>query len=293
MFLLDRSSSMSTAMGSSIRGADRWAALGSALARVLPPVDSTIAIGALAFPATSLFDSCALPGRADLLPATGNVGALTRLMNNSSPEGGTPTAGALDMASRLLLGLRTANMARALVLATDGGPDCNSNLSPFSCRCIDSASFLMCSSAEECLDAARTVREIADLESRGLPTYVIGIESDGDREFDDVLSAMAMAGGRPYTGGTTSFYRATSPADLDAALTAIRDQVGFCTYLTTSVPDQLGSIVVTVNGTELSPDQWAWGDKYNGELLLLGQICQTLAAEANPVLTATVVCGED
>jgi von Willebrand factor type A domain len=294
MFVLDRSTSMGTSMNGSRNGQTRWEALGAALATVLPPVDKSLAIGALIFPGqASLMTNCTVPGRADLQPATGNVAALTQLMNSYYPDGSTPTAAAIDTAAKLLLSMRTASMARALVLATDGGPDCNAGLNPMTCRCLTASNTGgNCSSSAQCLDDARTIKAIADYEAKGLPTYVIGIESQGDNQLDDVLNAMAIAGGRPQHGVVQSFYPASSAADLSAALTAIRDQVGACTYLTSSVPDQNGAIVITVDGGEIATDQWIWGNKNNGEILLLGDVCQTLANESAPKITASVQCSD-
>jgi hypothetical protein len=297
MLVLDRSASMATAMEATRNSPTRWSALATALSIVLPPVDSTMAIGALMFPAvtsgiTAGMMECSVASKANVQPATGNVAALTRLMSTTSPGGATPTAMAIDTSARLVLGLRTAATARALVLATDGGPNCNSSLNAFTCRCVSATSPITkaCSSVQECLDDTRTEETISEYQSQGLPTYVIGIQSEGDTQFSDVLNAMAIAGGRPQVGTAQSYYAVSSQTALNTALTTIRDQVSACTYLTTSVPDQNGSIVVSVDGIELTSDQWTWGNRSNGEIVLLGDTCQTTASEQYPSLTAAVEC---
>ena len=65
-----------------------------------------------------------------------------------------------------------------------------------------------------------------------------------------------------------------------------------CTYLTDSVPDQNGSIELMLDGVPLLPDQWSWGSQRDGELVLLGEVCQKAAAEERPELVAEVVCGD-
>jgi hypothetical protein len=291
MFLLDRSTSMSEPMVNGTIVPTRWDALAEALRTVLPPIDTSVAIGALVFP--SIFDddsSCWVDSKPDLMPSTGNVAALSRLMRSVDPTGSTPTAAAIETASQILLGMRTASTARAMVLATDGGPGCNPDLNPRTCTCM--VSIGPCKDVLQCLDDKHTVETIASYRKRGLPTYVIGIESPADVEFSGVLDAMAVAGGRALTGGARRYYRATSSADLDKALTDIRNQVGTCTYLTSSVPSGGGSIVVKVDGKELDADRWAWGDRSNGELYFLGATCQELAAKAAPSITATVACSD-
>ena len=129
----------------------------------------------------------------------------------------------------------------------------------------------------------------------GLPTYVIGIQAEGDSPFSDVLDAMASAGGRPKVGGDQQYYAARSQAELDAALAAIRDQVGHCTYLSSSVPDDDGAITVTLGDTAIPHDTtgaegWTWGSKSNGEIVLVGSACAAAATAGSPALTADVQC---
>ena len=292
MFVLDRSTSMGTAMASGRNGQTRWAALASALGSVLPSVNQAMAIGALFFPSsTSGTMNCSVAGRADLVPATGNVAALTRLMSSLAPGGATPTAAAIDTAASLLAAVRAAAGARALVLATDGGPDCNQSLDTRTCRCV-TATAGACTSSVACVDDTRTVATLARHQAQGLPTYVVGIESTGDTQLSDVLDAMAVAGGRPRTGAAQSYYRATSAAELDAALATIRDQVGACTFLTGSVPDSGGAIVISLDGADLTSEEWAWGNRETGELLLLGDACAVVAAVPDTKVSAVVTCNE-
>jgi hypothetical protein len=108
---------------------------------------------------------------------------------------------------------------------------------------------------------------------------------------------MAVAGGRPLTNGATSYYPAPSQADLETAISTIRDQVGACTYLTTSVPNASGSITLTFDGQTIPYDPggttgWSWSSKNNGEILLMGTTCQTVAGSPQGALVATVTCDE-
>ena len=119
---------------------------------------------------------------------------------------------------------------------------------------------------------------------------MIGIRSQGDTQFVSVLNAMALAGGRPRNGASESYYAATSEAELDTALSTIRDQVGACTFLSTSVPDSKGSIVLYINDNEIPPDQWTWANKANGEVVLLGDACHSAAADSTAAVTAAVAC---
>lgn len=290
IFLLDRSESMNTPMFGGDFAGTRWDALSSALATTLPNIDSSTQIGALLFPARPNSGNCSVSASLELTPGLGNVQSVIKLLRNNSPGGATPTDLAIKTAAAAILGTRTLSSARALVLATDGGPDCNMTLDTASCRCT--SQFGSCVIASQCLDDKRTIEHIAEFRDQGLPTYVIGIQSSGDMYFSDVLDAMADAGGRPQIGAPQKYYAARSPSELNAALTAISEQVGACVFLANSVPDSGGTIVVALNGLDLTADQWSWHDRKNGELWLEASICAQVRAMANPVLTARVSCAD-
>lgn len=289
LFVIDRSRSMLSNFGGV--GQSRWDVVRSALSRALPPVDDTIEIGALLFPAPgSSGMSCTVSGAPNLAPSTGHVASLLALLTANPPGGSTPTADAIATAARSLRGIRAASTARALVLATDGAPDCNSALNPQTCTCAQGNNC----QANRCLDDTRTVARIAAAAAGGLPTYVIGIQDGATSPLAAVLDAMADAGQRPQLGQSHRYYAVSSEAELGAALVTIRDQVGACTYLTSSVPDQRGTIRVTLNGMELPFDPsgetgWSWADRNNGELSLASAACGS-ASLSGAQLTAELAC---
>jgi hypothetical protein len=305
MFLLDSSGSMNEAFAPN--GETRWQVLEASLALALPSVNQTMSIGAVVFPdvsqqSTLMDQNCSAPTSVNLAPAIGNVDPLLNLINSISPLGGTPTADAVPVAAQDLLTIRAASTARAIILATDGAPNCNENLDPNTCTCADPAE-TACGrpnyhhdDPELCLDDARTVSNISQVASEGLPTYVIGIHDPGNAEDETVLNAMADAGGRPQSG-TDHYYSATSQTDLENALVTIRNQIGSCTYLTSSVPNGVGSITVTVNGVTIPFDPsgkqgWKWGDEANGEIIFVGQACTDLGVAEGGVqnISANVSC---
>ena len=76
----------------------------------------------------------------------------------------------------------------------------------------------------------------------------------------------------------------------------IRDQVGSCTYLTSSVPDENGTISVTLNGSELVFDAsgergWNWVERKNGEIVLTNEAC-ALAQLGDARVEARLTCAE-
>jgi hypothetical protein len=291
MFVLDRSTSMETEMGNRLQSENRWQALGRALETALPAIDSNVQVGALLFPSTASSQSCSVSSSANLVPKRGNVAQLVSLMRNTSPGGATPTAAALDSAASLLLSTRASNSARALVLATDGGPDCNESLPARGCRCANANG--LCNSATRCLDDVRTIERISTYAARGLPTFVIGIQSEGDTAFSDVLDAMAVAGDRPQSNAAQKYYAARSEAELEAALDTISRVIGTCLYLTSSVPNAGGTIQLVLDGVVLSEELWRWHDRNNGEIELHPGVCDQVLAEEDPKLMARVTCADE
>jgi hypothetical protein len=301
MFLLDASGSMNEQFA--VNGATRWQVLQASLATALPSVDQTMSIGAVVFPDTtqSSNQNCNAPTSVNLAPAIGNVSALVNLINSISPLGGTPTADAIPVAAQDLLGIRAASTARAIILATDGAPNCNPTLDSETCTCADPQQTICGQQPppfdpDLCLDDTRTVSRITEYANQGLPTYVIGIHDPGNTEDETVLNQMADAGGRPLSGAD-HYYSATSQTDLENAFVAIRNQIGACTYLTSSVPNGVGSITVTVNGNTIPFDPsgkqgWKWGDEANGEIIFVGQACTNLGAfdGGTQAIDANVAC---
>jgi hypothetical protein len=293
MFVIDRSGSMGQRL-SDANHQSKWELLRQGLSTTLPAVDQQVEMGALLFPnmASNDDNTCDVAGAPDLTPALGHADAINSLMQSNSPNGRTPTASAIDSAGATLQKTRAATSARAIVLATDGGPNCNPNLDPATCLCAGSS----CKTPTGCLDEQRTTHAIATLSAKGIPTYVIGLGSDLQVEFGDVLNAMAVAGGRPRTGEATSYYSVASPEDLAAALVDVRDQVARCVYLSSSVPDAGGTIVVDLAGTVIPFDSsgqsgWRWSDEPNGEIVFSNQEC-ALVSQSSVLPNATITCGD-
>jgi hypothetical protein len=284
VLVLDKSGSMNE----SIPGAlTKWDALRTSLRATLPAVDQSMELGLLLYP-VSPEQACSAFVRPNPEPALGQVATILQTLDSTAPGGGTPTADALLAGFNSLQGRRTGSTARALVLATDGVPNCNFSLDPRACFCVTPP----CTAAE-CVDDDRSVDRVRAGADAGIPTYVIGIEAPG-AVFTQALDRLAVAGGRALPG-TTKYYSATSAGELARAFSAIRDQVARCTFLTSSVPNAMGSIRVEVNGVVVPFDPtgqfgWNWTDRPNGELVFRGASCTQVMGQRLR-LEALVGCG--
>ena len=312
MFVLDRSGSMAFALDG--RQPDpngrlppgvlsRWTTLHDALAQTLTPLDSKLAMGAKFFPEVlprgvpvMTDQACRTEVGVGILPARGNVASILDVFDTTVPRGGTPTAEAVRLAAQYLRGSRT--VARTIILATDGAPNCNAALDARQCTCTSVRG--ECATApgggSNCLDETRTIDAVKDVfVKQQIPVYVIGIGSTERPEFLQVLDKLAVAGGRPRAT-VPLHYNVQSAGELRAALRSIGESIAKCTYLTPSAPTDPDAIRVEVNGLPVARDPahlsgWDWVDQAYGTLAFFGAPCEG-ASSGTPQITGVVSCND-
>lgn len=311
LLVIDRSGSMDQGLSGTRGGTSKWSLMRSALATTLPRFQDRIHVGALFYPedgAASRLAACAFSNVpiVDVAPAAGAVPTVLDVFNNTSPGGSTPTAAALLRAYTWLV--RNANPARAryLVLATDGGPNCNTALNPTTCTCVN-GNVGGCGGGPggspgsiNCLDDVRTVSTIAQIASNpvtSIPTFVIGIAGDNNPAVVRTLNQMAVAGGRPNrtAAGQPTYFNAQQEGDLERAFNAIQGTIARCTYIAATRPADTDVVTLAVNGMRVSRDTsrvngWDWTDRAIGEITLFGAACPTSTV---PLVDATVECNPD
>ncbi len=227
-FVLDRSGSMLQD--------GKWDTIRSVLSGALIKLGPRIRYGAAVFP--QLGTACG-PGaevmgvRQGDRPA-GTIGPVVKefsLATGISANGGTPTASTL---TALTPGLRALQGRTFVVLATDGGPNCNEsnscdvsqcipNIEGVDSRCQPGGAINCCAPGDEygpgnCLDSAATESAVAALQSAGISTFVMGVP--GSAPYAALLDRVATAGGtaRP---SSPLYYRVDS-SDAAAFEDAVR-----------------------------------------------------------------------
>lgn len=311
MFAIDRSGSMAftlAGLDKMPRSQWRWTILQNSLAQTITTFDNQIAMGAKFFPeeltgdqASEQDKACRLDNGIAIPPARGNAETILRVFDTSTPIGGTPTSEAIRISADALTASRS--VARTIVLATDGAPNCNGDLDRQSCVCTSARNQPPCSSYSNgqynCLDNTRTLETIRHTnEDLGIPIYVIGIGSTDRPDLLDVLDGMAVAGGRPRTDGTRRYYAANSQDELTTALETIRDTVSKCTYLTPSAPNDPDAITVKISGATVRRDPtkqngWDWLDRRLGSLQFFGDACTRAQSATTPTaVSGTIVCSD-
>ena len=313
-FLLDRSGSMGDLLeGSSF---DKYDSARFAIGNLLFDVGHRVFYGAAVFPGNGNDAAGCDPGfevfgtrQGDTLGSGCDGGsgatllALQRALGGFSAYAGTPVAATL---SALAPALGALPGKTALILATDGAPNCNPNLrcAPSDCmlniehatlngRACDDT-FNCCdpqnlrSGPYSCVDRAESEAQIAALLANGIPTYVIGMP--GSELYASVLTALATAGGTARQGGT-AYYAARDTAELGSILEEIGAAVTVsCSIDLASVPVDRDLVNVYFD-TRIVPadpvDGWSWsGDQ---SIALAGSACAEL--EAGDVRQVQVLFG--
>lgn len=248
LLVLDRSGSMTES--------GQWMELQRSLESLLVTFDESIAFGLLLFPAIG-FNACGV-GDVSISPALRSGTRILDLIGRATPLGGTPTADALIKAKAHLETLPATR--KAVILATDGGPGCNSDLDWSTCECIEGS---MCTGfAANCLDDTRTLNAVNLLSRASLPTYVVGIP--GSESVDDLLDRMAVAGGTDINGEHLAI---SSERDLASTFSDIAVNWSPCSF--PIIPGQPLERVM-VDGQEVAESNQGYTISEDGRTLTFG-----------------------
>lgn len=289
IFVIDRSGSM---LETTPSGLTRWTALTRAMERVLPVVDRDLWMGLLQYPEPPLASTaaCVVTPSVPLQPRAFNTTPMLTAVRATQPVGGTPTFDALSTAARYFANnpQPTRVRGRYIVLATDGGPNCNGLLT-LPCMCTNPRGCGGSRGALSCLDDVRTVDLLERLQSQGIQTFVIGAPGQDVVALEPTLNRLAVAGGRPRdpSAGPSRYYPAADVGDFVTALQQITDSLVRCRYVTNPLRDPTQATVV-VGGADVSRDPshrdgWDWARAEAGEFVLYGAACDRSQVSGVPV----------
>jgi hypothetical protein len=311
MFVIDRSGSMAFALDGTQPGprgnlppgvASRWEVLRDGLQSAITPFDRAIAMGAKFYPEVEppgpdQPNGCLTDVGVGLAPKSGNASSILSVFGTTEPNGGTPTSEAIRLAAQYLAGAR--GVARTMIVATDGAPNCNAALDQDTCTCtvVLGNGTNVCRSSdngEQCLDDGRTISVVKGIfETQKIPVYVIGIGGAEQPAFLRVLDDMAVAGGRAKPT-SPKHYSVQTAAEMNQALASISSSVAKCTFLTPSAPTDPSAITVEIDGRSIPRDTshtngWDWVDQAYGTLAFFGSACDAASGE-KPKISGVIRC---
>lgn len=290
-FVLDHSGSMEVG--------GKWSSIRVTLGKLMRGIGPRANFGATMYPSNA---SCGTgtevmsvrPGDPPSSSTDGPTTLQLLTVTNRPPSGGTPTAASLTYA---LDRVRNLPGKTFVILATDGGPNCNAAGGCDVTQCIPNIeSAGGCSPVgqsccappvggpEGCLDTTASVAAVSALKAAGVPVYVIGVP--GSQPYASVLNQMAAAGG-------TGNYFAVDAASETALLTALRKVaakiIATCTFQLNKPPEDPTGVNVYLDDVVL-PKEPANGWTLDGSsVTLTGEACRRVLD--GEVLDVRIIAG--
>lgn len=320
LIVLDKSGSMSDKPDGF--SDDKWTSVQSALDTALNASKDDVAFGLDLYPVPTAMNSCAVPdGSSPTVPVddgTTSVPTILSTLGGESPEGATPTADALSRALEYFTNGEGASRKgdKYVLLATDGGPNCNGDLDPCNADActvnLDGdcpgepvvpggnccAQDVDPDGIAKCLDTNRTVAMIEALADKGVTTFVVGIP--GSEAYSDQLDAMAEAGGHAQSGATKYF--AVTASGGVAGLTQVfqditTELVHECELQLASKPPDSNKLNVDVDdmrltrGEEGDDSDW-WLDKSTdpATVVIQGPACDNIKEQGAEHISVVFGC---
>jgi hypothetical protein len=290
-FVLDASGSMLQAAG----GKTRFQALRDASIHIVRTMGPLIRVGAAVFPRNQGPEACGVGEQ--VMPLTpgdpydgdnldGPTTVAFKQATAVDPGGGTPVSPTLDALAPTLTSLPGRTV---VILATDGGPNCNAEAScgidtcqpniEGSCSEGDCCGTNCCApngpfGPESCIDEPGSVFSLDYLNAAGIDTYVVGIP--GSELYAGVLDSMALAGGAAQFV-SPHYYKVDDLSDLQGVLSSIASLVVSCSFTLASPPEDPTQTNVYFDDEVVLYDPengWYW--QYDGVVGLAGEACQRL-----------------
>lgn len=264
LLVVDKSGSMAESLSG---GGQKWSVMRQALIGIVGSYEDRIDFGLMTFPSD---DVCG-PGAVRVPVQAGSGALISGALLITSPQGGTPTHTTMSGALAYYQSAPPNPSGRFALLATDGQPNCGSPNDPNDPTVNES------------------VAAVQALATAGVSTYVLGF---GDTVVSTPTTLQLLA----QAGGTSNYYAATSPAQLEAALDAIVGQISVppCTIGLQEVPANPAQIGVYFDDLAVprSPghnDGWDY-DAGSNSVILYGAACDQLQSGSVSALRVDYGC---
>ena len=280
---------------------DKWTAMVDSLNSALDGISGQMSVGLQFFPDASVQgeNGCGMPTGSEIaVPIGPGADAIDDVKtaisaSENAPSGNTPAEAALSLAHEYFTTGPGAELEgeNYVLLAIDGGPNCNSEISCGAATCttnIDEPS-LPCENCceevpEACLDDDATVQAVQALSDAGITTFVVGIPGSDQPVYQAVLDQLAVKGGAPASDESPKYYQVTDAEELSETLVALTsDLVQSCELLLESVPPNRNEVNVIIDGEALpqpGDDGWEYDDSTSPPTIVIkGETCAAIESE--------------
>lgn len=264
MIVLDSSGSMLTS------GIDRWAPSVAALKQLTSTYDEAVGFGLMTFPLAN--DKCG-PGNIQVPIDLGTGAEIAKILDRTTPQGGTPTGQSLGAARQwfednMTGGPDSVAGPRYVLLVTDGQPTCPMGGGS---RVNDQ-------------DKQLAIQELDALAEMGVKTFVVGYDAQLDPQFSAVLGEFAQH------GQTDAYYPVKDEQSLVEAFEAISTAVSSCSFKFEQPVSDPAYLRVKVDDSELKlddPDGWTFETK---SVVLQGAGCQMIQGREDHKIEIVLEC---
>jgi hypothetical protein len=308
IFVVDRSGSMRQA-ASDFGNLSKWNALRDTLQTVTSSLAPNLEYGLFVYPDPQNDATTSPPANCSAgvqrLAVGGTAAQMNTALDAVEPSGGTPTSATLATVLPTVRSLADDGRPLAVVLATDGAPNCLNNppegtLVPCTCTSnLQEQTNDNCASFN-CLDEVISTNAgpIASIAALGVQTHVIGIpdvsgtvDAQTAQVFTDSLNAMAVAGGAPRSG-SVKYHDGSNTAALQAALQAVTRRILACQITVPVALDGASSLEVRLGDSPLPQDanrQNGWAQTGASSIELFGSACDAATTSSLSVVVRRCV----
>jgi hypothetical protein len=313
LLVVDKSLSMNqTPEGYS---SNKWLALRTALEEAFTGAEGSINFGLDLYPAVAA-ENCEMPTAEDIVVSVQSGADSAPLilaeLEETAPSGGTPTAAALTRALEYF----TTGEGQALkgekyvLLATDGGPNCNTELSceaatctlniedkcPPNTNCCDPG--VDAEGPSKCLDEDASVAAVAALAAEGIKTFVVGIP--GTEAYAETLDLLAAESGITNPASPPDYFAVAADGDVgglsDVLKTITTELIRSCRLQLEEEPPSRNEIFVVVDGALITRDDtdgWRLDDSDDSNppvVEIVGAACEQLEADGAEYINISYLC---
>jgi hypothetical protein len=250
----------------------KWSQVTTAINQVVGNTQTTVRWGLKFFATAGGRGGCTVNGTAEVPIGVMNAAPIAAAIAAAKPGSSTPTQAAETQAAAYLAGVPDPN-PKYILLATDGLPNCKAG------------------GAAGDPDDVAAIAAVATAAGMGIPTFVVGIATNGMA--DGTLNMMAVNGGHPRAA-TPQYYPVANSSDLAAALTDIQSLVALpCQFQLGGVPSHLDAVTVLVGGQIVPMSEWTYGPG-NRSIIFpdVGALCASLKSGAVKDVRINLPCGE-
>lgn len=296
---------------------DKWTALRSALEGALDATADRLSFGLDLYPYSgsggpTTEGSCEVPEGDEVVvevqSGTDASPLILAALDDNPPGGATPTAAALAHARAYFNAGAGKELKgeRYVLLATDGGPNCNADLSCSADSCtVNMDGFcgpnMNCcdpeldpEGASKCLDEDATVAAVQDLAGDGIKTFVVGIP--GTEAYSSTLDLLAAESGVVNPDAPPSYFAVSAEGGVQALSDVLQEittgLITTCRLQLENKPLDAKQVFVYIEDELIprdDPDGWEY-DADATTVVLNGATCERVETEGVEAVDIVYYC---